>query len=234
MFAKRVLCLIVPLVLMTSAAMAAGTANVDREVGTNYMYIAPDGQFDLENNHLIYYEDSSQTGVNPITRLVGYLTTGYYHSGANDWKGYGIASSFAKTDPGGVKALGVISNNNGGSKRYTTYFTVSTLLTDSLVRYTYPGDTDLNGSVNFADFSALITAYGGSGKWYQGDFNYDGKINFTDFSTLITFYGSASLGNPQGSALNGADITPIPEPSMSILWASGLIGFYVYLKRKLK
>jgi hypothetical protein len=47
-----------------------------------------------------------------------------------------------------------------------------------LVKYTLLGDANLDGTVNFNDFSILQTHYGQAGDWSAGDFNYDGSVNF--------------------------------------------------------
>jgi hypothetical protein len=43
---------------------------------------------------------------------------------------------------------------------------------------------DLNGAVNFTDFSILDEHWLQYGTWLDGDCNYNGFVNFTDFSIL--------------------------------------------------
>ena len=64
----------------------------------------------------------------------------------------------------------------------------SVLLTSAL-----RGDTDLSGTVNFADLVTLAQSYNGTGRWRQGDFNYDGTINFADLVSLAQNY-NGTLG----------------------------------------
>jgi hypothetical protein len=61
-----------------------------------------------------------------------------------------------------------------------------------LVKYTLLGDANLDGTVNFNDFSILQNHYGQAGGWSSGDFNYDGTVNFNDFSILQNNYGSTA------------------------------------------
>lgn len=51
-------------------------------------------------------------------------------------------------------------------------------------------DIDMNGIVNFLDFSALANKYGQSGSGLgRNDINRDGTVNFLDFSLLANKYG---------------------------------------------
>jgi hypothetical protein len=51
-------------------------------------------------------------------------------------------------------------------------------------------DIDMNGVVNFLDFSALASKYGQSGSSLgRSDINRDGVVNFLDFSLLANKYG---------------------------------------------
>ncbi len=79
------------------------------------------------------------------------------------------------------------------------------------IRFTLPGDADLNGQVNTADFMALADNFGQpNALWAQGDFNYDGTVNALDFNAIATEFGQ-SLASPAISA------TLVPEPAISAL-----------------
>ncbi|HSV14602.1 MAG TPA: LamG-like jellyroll fold domain-containing protein, partial [Tepidisphaeraceae bacterium] len=60
------------------------------------------------------------------------------------------------------------------------------------VRYTLPGDTNLDGAVDVADLGALATNYGltSGATWAQGDVNYDGAVNVGDLGMIATSYGA--------------------------------------------
>ena len=60
-----------------------------------------------------------------------------------------------------------------------------------LVKYTLVGDANLDGTVNFSDYSILQNNYGLSSNWSSGDFNYDGMTNFNDFSSLQNNFGQS-------------------------------------------
>lgn len=57
---------------------------------------------------------------------------------------------------------------------------------------TVPGDTNLDGHVNFADFLQLSANYGAAGGWAEGDTNGDGMVDFTDFLVLNRRFGFAA------------------------------------------
>lgn len=72
------------------------------------------------------------------------------------------------------------------------------------VMYTLPGDTNLDGTVDSADFSAIGSA--GPIDWAHGDFNYDGKIDGDDWA-LYTL----------GAALGSLPASQVPEPAAPCL-----------------
>jgi hypothetical protein len=76
---------------------------------------------------------------------------------------------------------------------------------DVLVRYTYYGDANLDGTVDTTDFNDLAANFGGGGKyWSQGDFNFDGAVDTTDFNALAANFSLTLPAAPLGAA--------VPEP----------------------
>lgn len=67
---------------------------------------------------------------------------------------------------------------------------------------TLPGDADLNGVVEFADFLSLASSFGSASSWASGDFDGDGFVLFPDFLML-----AKNFGKPDTKA------AAIPEPS---------------------
>lgn len=88
--------------------------------------------------------------------------------------------------------------------------------TSILIKYTFTGDANLDGSVNAVDLSSLATNWQSSAQhWVAGDFNYDGSVNIADLYLLALNWGKGA--GPVGSlsaALARVDLpsTPIPEP----------------------
>lgn len=78
-----------------------------------------------------------------------------------------------------------------------------------------PGDADLSGQVNFADFVIMANRFDQPGDWRDGDFNADGRVQFSDFVVLATNFGRA-IELPAA----------VPEPSAGVLFLLGLLGVH--------
>jgi hypothetical protein len=110
-----------------------------------------------------------------------------------------------------------------------------------------PGDVDLDGHVNIADASALMSALsdlttyqsthgpGGSALTNQqllqiADLDGDGTVTDADVQGLINLLangaGSVALGGSGGDALN-----PVPEPSAMVLSLFGAVACMISLGR---
>ena len=72
-----------------------------------------------------------------------------------------------------------------------------------VIKYTYEGDVNLDGSVNVADLGILASNWQRSGNWSRGDFNYDGTVDTIDFNILAANFGATA---PATGAL-------VPEPA---------------------
>src|SRR5207253_2817055 len=88
-----------------------------------------------------------------------------------------------------------------------------------IVRYTYYGDTNLDGAVTSGDFTLLSNNFGSTGaNWGLGDFNFDGKVNALDFNHIAANFGSTPIA--PGSSLG----TLVPEPAtLSLLGVVGIL-----------
>lgn len=117
--------------------------------------------------------------------------------------------------------LGAISNHDvGGNKVFTTYDGVALGLDDVLVKYTYVGDTNLDGILNGADLSNIIEGLStGKSGWQWGDVDYSGgAVTAADFAAFMEAYnyvtglgGAApSFGNGLGGSNDGGSV---PEPT---------------------
>jgi autotransporter-associated beta strand protein len=171
----------------------------------------PISTLDLTNNNLVI----DYTGASPIATVQNAVKFGY-HNGA--WNGPGITSSTAATSPG--MALGYAEASSVFSTFPATFSGQSVDNTSVLVRYTFAGDANLDGTVDTGDFTAMSQHFGSSGQgWVAGDFNYDGTVNALDFNALATNYGRA-LASPALGSL-------VPEPQ--VLFAA--VAFGVALRR---
>jgi hypothetical protein len=62
------------------------------------------------------------------------------------------------------------------------------------MKYTYYGDTDLNGVVNFDDYARTDAGFnsGTASDWFHGDFDYNGQVNFDDYSLIDNAFNTQS------------------------------------------
>jgi hypothetical protein len=103
------------------------------------------------------------------------------------------------------------------------------------VKYTYAGDSDLDGDVDVADLGALASNWQTAGLWSKGDFDYSGSIDVNDLGLLASNW-QVGVGNPlkpmDGSpwalaeALDslGLPSLSVPEPA-----ALGVLNIFLLL-----
>ena len=63
-----------------------------------------------------------------------------------------------------------------------------------MVKYTYYGDADFNGQVNFDDYSRTDAGFStGRSGWLNGDFDGNGVVNFDDYSLIDLAFNSQGV-----------------------------------------
>ncbi len=154
------------------------------------------------------------------------------------WNGSGgIVSSTAAADPKHLTAVGVIQNATavgGATPIYTTFDGQPVSASDVLARYTYYGDTNLDGAVNAADYLRVDVGYFGHlTGWQNGDFNYDGVVDGSDYTLMDDAFDQeapAGLGRPAAALASPAaelagPAAAVPEPaSLGLLLAGSCLG----------
>jgi hypothetical protein len=159
---------------------------------------------DISSHDLIVTQGNLAT----ITALV----QGGYNQGA--WNGNtGILSSTAASDSNHLTAVGVLLNDDGngnplyGSGAPLGLFDGTNPPVDAvLVKYTYYGDTNLDGVVDGSDYARVDNGYlNHLTGWSNGDFNYDGVVNGSDYTLMDNAF------NQQGASLAGQIATPTSE-----------------------
>lgn len=132
-----------------------------------------------------------------------------------------VGTGLTASTSNALAGLGVIANSDGmGGTLNPSFDGVSVGSSDVLVKYTYLGDTDLNGVVDGNDLANYLAGRsGGLSGWVNGDFNYDGHIDDVDLGLLLaSLQGQTiSFGGPGGTG--GA----VPEPGVGLI-AVGLAG----------
>ena len=145
------------------------------------------------------------------------------------WNGSGgITSSTAAADAKHLTAVGVIANlaADGESPLYASFDGQPVAAGDILVKVTWYGDANLDGTVTAADYTRLdVGAVGHLSGWANGDFNYDGVINGTDYALIDNAYNHQTASLAAIATPAGLPATAVPEPAgLGGLAAAGLLA----------
>ncbi len=90
-----------------------------------------------------------------------------------------------------------------------------------------PGDANGDGKVDINDLTIVLAHYGQTGMtWSQGEFTGDGTVDINDLTIVLAHYGQTA-GSADG-------LSAVPEPSVILLAATGLLGLLVYAWRRRK
>ena len=175
-----------------TVSLGTAASHADRYVFTVAIF-GSSGRLDLGGNDLVLH-------LSPLLSIQQMVASGYA-SGA--WNGIGISSSAAATDSTHNSALGVIQNISGtGAKLYSTFDGQVVATADILVKYTFVGDTNLDGVVDGSDYSNLDNGFLNTlTGWFNGDFNYDSVIDGSDYTLIDNTF------NTQGASLASAIAT---------------------------
>lgn len=233
MISKRVLFIAAALLAVSATSvMAAEVDTANFTVGTLQI-----GATDTLN-----LNSATSWGIATVTStgtINDYLKTGY---AGGAWTGLGIRSSVA-AGQSGLTTLGI--NSGTDYLNFNTKFYGHTVVgSDTLVKYTYTGDFNLDGVVDDNDLGILINNYNQDskgntlntpGNYAGGDVNYDGVINDDDLGAFINNYPSAAQGLPplnvgQFSAAAAAHV--VPEPSTIVMLIMGFGITLVAFARK--
>jgi hypothetical protein len=190
------------------------------------------GSLDLSNNDMLLPNGTSGGGTSGLLTTENQIAQGF-NAGHPAWSGTsGITSSAAAANSQHSTGLAVVINDvnasqalvygpvnpasspsvivnpnySGGGASTGSFDGQSTNDGDVLVKYTYFGDTNLDGVVNASDYLAIDSAYNHNqailanpganpgayleAGWANGDFNYDGVINGDDYTLMDNAYNS--------------------------------------------
>jgi hypothetical protein len=167
---------------VTTGTLAVGGSVLLSPRGTNNKKTLEAGQATLTSSGVIDLNDNDMI----IRSSQSAQTTQFIRTARNGglWNQAGITSTAAKNNPQHNTTLGVLSGAEySGANGGTTQFNGRTIApSDTLVKYTYYGDTDFNGKVNFDDYVRTDNGFNGhlSG-WLNGDFDGNGVVNFDDY-----------------------------------------------------
>jgi hypothetical protein len=190
---------------LASLNIASGSVVIDTAANranrtllvTGSLSLSSGAKLDLGNSDLIAQGGSLHT-------IFTALASGY---AGGHWNGpTGISSAAATADSSHLTAIGEIQSPGG------TFDGVTTTASDVLLKYTYYGDTNLDGKIDGTDYSRIDSAYlsGGKTGWANGDFNYDGVVDGSDYTLIDNAY------NSQGNVLAAATVDPTVQIAAEI------------------
>jgi len=216
------------LVLRDSAGGAAGSPLPASRIGTlSIDYDNVQGflsTLDLRNNDLII-DNANLAGVYDILR------SGMRDNSDPTWDGTGLTSSYAADTANalfGRVGLGAIRNSadpttTAINPAYTEFSGHTLTGNETLVKFTWYGDFNLDGRVTSLDFALLdagqagtVQADGTAG-WFFGDVNLDGQVDSFD----LAFVNAGYLAFQSNGSF------PLPEPSTLLLTGCGILGLWV-------
>ncbi len=140
----------------------------------------------------------------------------------------GIVST-AGQNLGGITVLALFDNALAGVSEWPPG-SGQTLDANAVVgKYTYFGDTNMDGQVTAQDYTAVDANIGTTVNpgvaWFYGDTNFDGNITAQDYTGIDASFG-LGVGNPLGTASTG--IGRVPEPG----GMGGLFGIGWWMRRR--
>ena len=203
----------------------SGSSSVNRTL-LRVDTLALAGKLDLGSNDLLL----SNSSLSNITAFV----LAARQNGAG-----GISSTAANSDSTHATTLGVIQNSADGSSSgtalYAAFDNAPANASNVLVKFTYYGDTNLDGQIDGSDYSRLdngnLNALTG---WFNGDFNYDGVIDGSDYTLIDNAFNSqtASLADHIAGSVNaiasiGSATSQVPEPANAAIPALAAISLLV-------
>jgi hypothetical protein len=160
-------------------------------------------------------------GASPLQAIEGWIKAGggSKTDGAHyDWNGAGGITTSAIVGGDNVyRSLGLRDNGFAMANRspMTQVDGAAVPAGAVVVKYTWIGDMDLDGSVTVNDYLEWLYYYRFQPapeniSWMTGDFNYDGQINVNDYLALLEGYR-----NQSGPLGDGSPLTPIAPASTS-------------------
>jgi hypothetical protein len=223
-------------ILSVGGAVLLSSAGADRsnkktlEIGAASLTVS--GLIDLNDNDMLVHSDQKAY----LTEQIRQARNG------GTWDHLGVTSTAARENANHNTTLGVLLGGefklmNGATATFDGRVVADS---DTLVKYTYYGDTDFNGRVNFDDYVRIDNGFNNHlAGWMNGDFDENGLVNFDDFvlidlafntqgQTLTRAMRQTDDLEPQRalvSCISRADALPVravPEPTAVALAACAL------------
>jgi hypothetical protein len=146
------------------------------------------GTLDLDGGALL-----SRAGGPSQTALRDFIARGCNGSGWNGTSASGAINSSLAASNAFTDAVGY---GSGAEIAISSIRGFSIAAGDTLVRYTWSGDADLNGKVDGADYARIDSKFNQQstlaniGGWTNGDFDYNNKIDGADYAIIDAAFNS--------------------------------------------
>jgi hypothetical protein len=178
------------------------------DLGNASLNIAPTASIDLADHDLIL-RSTAATKSALLSSINAYLHSGRNHGA---WNGPGIISTSAAANTARNTGLAAILNDNGsGGTLMGTFNGQSVDANSLLIKYSYDGDTDLDGDVDADDYAQMDAGYaqrntpGFVADYRHGDIDYSGSVNSDDYFEIDQAYSTQNA--PLGAV--------VPQPAAS-------------------
>jgi len=138
---------------------------------TNSLSLGPDCVIDVANHSMIIQSTAAGRAA-ALASIRSWIRSGR-NNGA--WNGSGINSSAAAADLSRITGLAAILNDGGdGSVVRSELGGLPVDVNSILIKWTYNGDGDLNGTLNADDYARIDVGFASqtSTDYYSGDFNF--------------------------------------------------------------
>ncbi|MBC8106781.1 MAG: hypothetical protein H7Z14_09345 [Anaerolineae bacterium] len=140
------------------------------------------GILDLNNNDMII--DYPSGGPSPLADIASYI---FSARNGGPFTGTGLTSTNAKNATPKNTTLGLLESAEFKAIHgpAATFSFESFDTTSLLIKYTYYGDTDFNGLVDFDDYSRVDAGFNNNRtNWVNGDVDGNGIVDFDDYSLI--------------------------------------------------
>ena len=205
------------------------TANSTATVSDVKSISATSGRLDLKNNALIVRgTNSGGTGTIGTWNGTAYAgVTGLIASGSNGGTqdGAGIVTTEPSATSGNTLTALAVARAEDVGLAGGTFAGRSVLAGDVIVKYTYGGDSNLDGSITGDDYFQIDSAFPANlHGWLNGDFNYDGFINGDDYFIIDSNFPAQGAAFPSDVPGQSDGLLLVPEPaSVAIIFPSLLM-----------
>jgi hypothetical protein len=182
---------------LVNSSRAMLRVGADILLRTNALFIDPAATLDLADNDLILR--STGFSSSPQEDMVRARLASGRRQGT--WNGPGIISSVAASNPGHLTGMAELFNQNSGVPIMNTFDGEPVDANVILLKFTYNGDTDLNGKIDSDDYFNIDR-----GLFFQsipltppptyrfGDFDFNGRVDADDYFLIDrAFAGQTSV-----------------------------------------